>query len=223
LLEHDGQLRDHLEADHLETLQRLYRPLGHELRGTINSIVLHLEVLRRSLRRIDDEALARDLGRSIESIGAAAKHYRRLVDGVIAQLAPHTSGTEAEPWRELLEGVRTLAQSFARHRQVELREERLEEGLEELPPPLGDPSLCARAGLQLLVAGVADQKTGAVANLTLERRPEGLAVAVNAPEAGWAHGLEALERTALACDASVSSSRADGNRLVELVLPTAAD
>jgi signal transduction histidine kinase len=120
----DRAMLEALETDlalaaQLRTLTRLYRALAHDLRAPLNSMVLHLELLRQSLAGGDDDAAARDDRQHwVQVLREELDRLNRSLRSLLAETAPARQEREEFDLRGVIEEVRSLIAPQARMQRV---------------------------------------------------------------------------------------------------------
>jgi len=109
-----GELR--LAARYL-TFSRIFSPSIHDLRGMLNAVVLHLEVLREAVPLEDLSSDARD---SLAAVREEIERYTRGFELFVRQSRPPEDARVAFDFAELLREVALLLGPLARRQKVAL-------------------------------------------------------------------------------------------------------
>ncbi len=105
------------EASRLQTIVRLTGSVAHEVKNPLGAIAIHLEHLRRKLRKVEtDEALSE----RVEILREEIQRLKEILDEWLRFTAPEERAQAQASAHEVLESVGRLLRVEARHQNVEL-------------------------------------------------------------------------------------------------------
>lgn len=107
------------EASRLQTIVRLTGSVAHEVKNPLGAISVHLEQLRRKLRRSQPPEEAPLTGR-VDVIQEEILRLREILEEWLRLTAPEERALALAPAAEVLESVGRLLRVEARHQNVEL-------------------------------------------------------------------------------------------------------
>jgi signal transduction histidine kinase len=152
-------------AEWCELLERLEPTLSHDLRGPLNALTLHIELLRRVSEGLEPRPKAERVLRSLEALEREVDRLTQRIDGLMRLIGELRDSPSAFTIATLLEECEHELRTAARHAGVVLRIEGATEG-----------SLRQREALRralLLVAHDALERTVAGDSIVLSCQLEG--------------------------------------------------
>jgi hypothetical protein len=112
---------EHEAAAWCGLLERLEPNLAHDLRGPLNALTLHLELLRRVVEGLDAGPQAERMQRSLESLDREIERLTGRIDGLLCLVGTLQQAPVFLTLGALLEGCEHDLRTAARHRGVALR------------------------------------------------------------------------------------------------------
>jgi len=198
-------------ADHLRHLARIVPAVSHDLRAHLNSMVLNLELLQRSL---DGGATPGDrIARRATVIAGEIRQLDRMLKAVAGQTRLAGPQEERFDYRLLCEDLAILFRSYGRQRRI-----RVEAELPEMPVMVAsDRDAIHHALTSLLIAVIDALPEGAQLSLAMraDRRNAVLTASATAPDSD----SRAAESGA-AAPSPVSFSREPAARAVAMARET---
>lgn len=179
----EARLVEERLAAHLRNLGRMYPVLAHDLHGLLNTMVLNLELLRRTVSREDLDAEAAERIRRYASLVAGEiGPLDRMLKAVVGQMRLSDPPSAKFDLRTLCEETAIVFDAYARHRRV-----RVHTTLADVPMAVaGDRDAVMHALTAILLGAVDALPAGALLRLALQadRREATLAVEAEPPEGG---------------------------------------
>jgi signal transduction histidine kinase/HAMP domain-containing protein len=156
------KIEDEIEVSRrLANIGKLTSGVAHEVKNPINSIVVHLEILRNKLKQ--PEA---DIDRHMDVIGSEIQRLDRVVQTLVDFTRPVDLRLADRDLRHLLEEVAFMAKPDCERHGVHLISET---GNEPLPAKV-DADLVKQALLNIIINGVQAMESGGTLTLRAARR-----------------------------------------------------
>jgi len=169
------QIRSQLDiSTRLAAISRLTSGAAHEIKNPLNSIALHLEVLKSKL---NDSDVGAD---EIEVIAREIRRLDRVVKSFLDFTRPVELNVEPLDLAALLNELTSLIAPDAQAAGVEVRLDQPDSAA----PMRGDPDLLKQALLNVLMNGVQSMADGGVLSVSLEPREEAWLIRVKDQGAG---------------------------------------
>jgi two-component system, OmpR family, sensor histidine kinase MtrB len=108
-------------AAQMQALMRLQSGLAHDLKSPLNSMVLNLELLKRSIHAADPEAVRPRQERWIALLETELRRLQTSLELVLVELAPPSQRRESFDLRQLLGELDELLGPQARQQRVSLQ------------------------------------------------------------------------------------------------------
>ncbi|HVS13817.1 MAG TPA: HAMP domain-containing sensor histidine kinase [Thermoanaerobaculia bacterium] len=106
-------------AAYLRGLTRLYMGIAHDLKGPLNAVNLHLEVLRRTaLRGAQDEQAEAAIEQPVGIIRSELERLRSMIESLLSQTAPPSDRLERFDLAELVREIAAMLSPQARRQGV---------------------------------------------------------------------------------------------------------
>ena len=137
-------------AIHLRHLGRMYPVLAHDLHAFLNTMVLNLELLQRTLDSDLTPESSERIRRFAALISSEIQGLDRLLKAVVSQTRLSEGGPERFDLRSLVEELRIVFEAYSRQRRIRLRST-----LDEIPMiVVGNKDDLKQAVTSLLVSAV---------------------------------------------------------------------
>lgn len=121
-------LADREAAGWCALLERLEPMLAHDLRGPLNALTLHIELLRRVSEGMEPAPKAERVQRSLDSLDREVDRLTHRIDGVLRLIGELRDAPSSFSLAGLLEECEHELRTAARHAGVEMRIEGAAEG-----------------------------------------------------------------------------------------------
>jgi PAS domain S-box-containing protein len=170
------RIEDEIELSRrLSAIGRLTSGVAHEVKNPINTIVIHLKMLRQKMKETDP-----DTRRHVDVISSEIQRLDRVVQTLVDFTRPVELRLSEMDLRKVVEDVVVLASPAAEKHNVLIEREAAPDAL----PVRIDVDLVKQAVLNIVLNGVQAMPNGGTLRLTVKREGEGALISVRDQGAG---------------------------------------